>query len=255
MPNLINETGAGRLFERVGKRAIFLAVGAGQSGYPAQVILGLIAVALFDLPEPIILPGLDVAGVRLERALIPDLRDLVVAELAIGIADQVGDRGGVIAAKRLQLFDGRSVVVLIVDRGVGCPILLGECRVLCTGADFAGLLLGFRLGRGGRRRRWVVIGCGVHNHRGRDQRQREACQRQYPDSQIAHSSLLGWVKFEKLDCVSGNDRVLIGRSVPLADPTPSLSTLNTLSTRTFPSDDLYLTELPGHPLDSPAAEI
>src|SRR5256885_17161442 len=145
MPNLINETGAGRLFERVGERAIFLAVGAGQSGYPAQVILGLVAVALFDLPQPIILPGLDVAGVGLERALIPDLRNLVVAELAIGIADQVGDRGDVIAAKRFQLFDSRTIVVPIVDRGVGCPILVGECRALCTRADLAGLLLGFRL--------------------------------------------------------------------------------------------------------------
>src|SRR5438477_11211475 len=97
MPNLINETGAGRRFERVGERAVFLAVGAGQSGYPAQVILGLVAVALLDLPQPIILPRLDVAGVGLERALIPDLRDLVVAELAIRIADQLGDRGDVIA--------------------------------------------------------------------------------------------------------------------------------------------------------------
>jgi hypothetical protein len=52
-----------------------------------------IAVALFDLPKPVILPGLDVVGIGLERALVPDLRDLVVAELAIGVADQVGDGG------------------------------------------------------------------------------------------------------------------------------------------------------------------
>ena len=55
------------------------------------MILRLIAVALFDLPQPVILPGLDVVRVGLQSALVPDLCDLVVAELAIGIADQVGD--------------------------------------------------------------------------------------------------------------------------------------------------------------------
>ena len=56
----------------------------------------LVAVALFDLPQAIILPGLGVVRIGLERALVPDLRDLVVAELAIGVADQVGDGGAVI---------------------------------------------------------------------------------------------------------------------------------------------------------------
>jgi hypothetical protein len=57
--------------------------------------LRLIAVALLDLPQTIILPGLDVVRVGLQRALVPDLRDLVVTELPIGVADQIGDRGDV----------------------------------------------------------------------------------------------------------------------------------------------------------------
>src|SRR6202165_1331127 len=86
LPSSVNEAGAGRLFEGRGQRAIFLAVGAGQSGDPVQVILRRIAVALLDLPQPVILPGLDVVRVGLQRALVPDLRNLVVAELAIGVA-------------------------------------------------------------------------------------------------------------------------------------------------------------------------
>src|SRR5258705_8593951 len=35
----VNQAGAGRLFERSGERAIFLAVGAGERGDPVQVIL------------------------------------------------------------------------------------------------------------------------------------------------------------------------------------------------------------------------
>src|SRR5436309_10012242 len=120
----VDEAGARRLLQRSGERAVLFALRARERGDATQVILRLVAVALFDLPQPVILPGLDVVGIGLQRALVPDLRDLVVAELAIGIADQVGDRGGVIAAKRLQLFDSGSIVVPIVDRGVGCPILL-----------------------------------------------------------------------------------------------------------------------------------
>src|SRR3984893_12515335 len=102
----VNQAGAGRLFERSGERAIFLAVGANKLGDPAQMVLRLIAVALLDLPQPIILPGLDVVRVGLQRALIPYLRDLVVAELALGVADQIGDSGDVVVTERLELLDG-----------------------------------------------------------------------------------------------------------------------------------------------------
>src|SRR5258708_28831195 len=137
----VNQAGAGRLFERRGEREIFLAVGAGERGDPVQVILRLIAVALLDLPQTIILPGLDVVRVRLQRALVPDLRDLVVTKLAIGVADQIGDRGDVVMAERLELPNRGSVVVAVVDRGIGFAIALGECAVLDAGTQFAGLLL------------------------------------------------------------------------------------------------------------------
>src|SRR5256885_14918049 len=82
------------------------------------MILRLVAIALLDLPQAVILPGLDVVRIGLERALVPDLRHLVVAELAIGVADQVGDSGAVVAAERLQLFDRGSVIVAVGNRGV-----------------------------------------------------------------------------------------------------------------------------------------
>src|SRR3984893_16343783 len=144
----VNEAGAGRLFECCGERAIFLAVGTGQGGDPAQVILRLIAVALFDLPQPVILPGLDVVRVGLQRALVPNLRDLVVAKLAIGVADQIGDGGAVVMTESLQLLDGGAIVIAVIDRGVGRAITFGECGVLdAWGADFAGLLLCLGLAR------------------------------------------------------------------------------------------------------------
>ena len=55
------------------------------------MVLRLIAVALFDLPQPVILPGQHMVRIGFQRALVPDLRDLVVTELAIGIADQIGN--------------------------------------------------------------------------------------------------------------------------------------------------------------------
>ena len=93
------------------------------------MILGLFAIALFELPQPVILPGLDVVRVGLQRALVPDLRHLVVAELAIGIADQIGDRGFFVVAERLQLIDGGGVIVTVVDRGIGGMVAGLEARI------------------------------------------------------------------------------------------------------------------------------
>jgi hypothetical protein len=61
--------------------------------------------------------------------LVSDLRDLVVAELAVGIADRIGDRGAVIVTERLQLLDRGGIVVAVIDRGVGRAITLCECRI------------------------------------------------------------------------------------------------------------------------------
>ena len=125
----VDQSGARRLLQRCGERTIFVAAGAGEPGDAVQVVLRLIAVALFDLPEAVILPGAHVGRVGLERALVPDLRDLVVAELAIGIADQVGDVGAVVVAERLELRDRRGVVLDVIDRRIGGAITAEEARL------------------------------------------------------------------------------------------------------------------------------
>src|ERR1700691_4371311 len=76
----VNEAGTGRLFQRRGERAIFRAVGAAQFADPGQVVLRLITIALFELPQPVILPGPHMVRVGLQRPLVPDLRDLVIAQ-------------------------------------------------------------------------------------------------------------------------------------------------------------------------------
>src|SRR5581483_7464876 len=98
------------------------------------MILGGFAIALFELPQTVILPGADMVRVGLERTLVPHLRNLVVAELAIGIANQVGDVGDVVMTKRLELGDRGSVVVAIVDRGVGGAVTFEELRIVDTRA-------------------------------------------------------------------------------------------------------------------------
>ena len=90
------------------------------------MIFGLLAVALLDLPEPVIIPGQDVVRVGFERTLVPDLREPVVTELAVGIADQVGDIGVVVMAERLELIDRRRVIVAVIDRRIGRMISLNE---------------------------------------------------------------------------------------------------------------------------------
>jgi len=94
------------------------------------VILRLFTIALFQLPQPVILPGLNVVRVGLERALVPDLRELVVPELAVGIADQIGDRSVFVVAERLQLVDRRGIVMMIVDRGVSGVIARHETGII-----------------------------------------------------------------------------------------------------------------------------
>src|SRR3954465_14769238 len=144
---LIDESRSGRLVERGGERTIFGAVGAGERGELVEVILRLLAVALLELPEAIILPGADVVRIVLQRKLVIDLRRLVVAELAIGVADQISDVGDVVALERLQLADRTVVVVIVVDRGVGGAIGSKEFGIVDGGA----LLLAL-LGRGVRGR-------------------------------------------------------------------------------------------------------
>src|ERR1700688_2215525 len=93
--------------------------------------------------------------IGLQRVLVPGLRELVVAEFAVGIADQIGDVRMIVPAERLQLLDGGGIIVAVIDRRIGSVVTLRK-----GGGVEAGLLLGLlfaRMGgaRGlGVRRRW-----------------------------------------------------------------------------------------------------
>jgi len=60
----------------------------------------LIAVALFDLPKTVVLPGQHMIRICFQGALVSDLRKLVVTELAIGVADQIGHVRVIVMAER-----------------------------------------------------------------------------------------------------------------------------------------------------------
>src|SRR5258707_4019480 len=134
---LINQASAGRLLQRCGQRPILLAAGPANRRDPTQMILRLVAVALLDLPQTVILPGLHMIRICFQGALVPDLRKLVVAELAIGIADQIGHIRPIVVAERLQLLYRRGIVIAVVDRRIGSAVPVGEGGVVEKG------LLGF----------------------------------------------------------------------------------------------------------------
>src|SRR5882757_761636 len=185
----VDEAGARRLLERGGERTVFVAAGASELSDLVQMILRLIAVALFDLPEAVILPGAHMGRIGLQGALVPDLRHLVVAELAIGVADQIGDVGAVVLAKRLQLLDRGGVVVAIVDRGIGGVIAGQELLIVDRRTLVLLRLLALAAAVGSRRRRIVTArGVGRNDGAGAD-RHRENCEGQKL-RRLAHSSSL-----------------------------------------------------------------
>src|SRR2546423_13025366 len=95
------------------------------------MILRLVAVALLDLPQTVILPGQHMVWICFQGALVPDLRKLVVAELAIGIADQIGHIRVIVVAERLQLLNRRDMVsAVVVDRRISCAVPTSEGGVL-----------------------------------------------------------------------------------------------------------------------------
>src|SRR5258705_4403405 len=164
-------------------------------------------------------------GVRFEGALVPDLRQLVVAELAIGITDQIGHVGMIVVAQRLQLLDGSRIIVAVIDRRIGCAIPLRKCWIVDAGL-LVGLLLGLMGGfrcvgpavrrRGRRRRRFSTTATpsrGKRRNDGgrRDQRHRKNCQRHQVGRYSDHVWLL-------LSCVA----------IPPADP------VNPALPKTFP---------------------
>src|SRR5476649_1498152 len=113
------------------------------------MILRLFAVALLDLPQTVILPRQHMVRVGLQRAFVPDLRELVVAELAIGIADQVGHVGAIVLAQCLQLLDGSSIVMLVVDRRISGAVAVSD--LLLVDAGLLLVLSEFMAGPGARR--------------------------------------------------------------------------------------------------------
>src|SRR5256886_7367467 len=145
-------------------------------------------------------------GVRLQGALLPDLRQLVVAELAIGITDQVGHVGMIVVAQHLQLLDRSRIIVAIIHRRIGCAISLRKYRIVDAGL-LAALLLGLVGGGGlGVRRRWgrrgrhristatpaatSSRGKGRNDRWRRDQRHRKNCQRHQAGRCSDHVCLL-----------------------------------------------------------------
>src|ERR1700751_549362 len=128
--NLVDEAGAGWLLKCGRKRAIFGTIGAADRGDPAQMIFSLVAIALLDLPEAVIVPCQDMIRIGLQRALIPDLRELVVAQLAIGIANEVRHVRVVIVAERPELNNGRGIVMPIIDRVISRAVSLPEGGII-----------------------------------------------------------------------------------------------------------------------------
>src|SRR6516164_1212116 len=136
--SLVDEASAGRLFQRLGQRPILIAIGAANRGDPLKMIFRLIAVALLDLPKTVIVPGQDMVRIGFERALVPNLRELVVAELAIGIADQIRHIRVIVVTERLELVDRRGIILAVIDRLIGCAVTPDE-----GGVAEEGLFVGF----------------------------------------------------------------------------------------------------------------
>jgi hypothetical protein len=99
-PTSVGERRAGRLVECRGQRSILLTIRPADGSDPAEMIERLLAVTSLELPQSVVLPRQYVVRICLQRALVPDLRLLVVAELAVGIADEVGDVRMVVMAER-----------------------------------------------------------------------------------------------------------------------------------------------------------
>ena len=132
-PNSIHETSAGRLLQRRGQRSVLIAVGTAYLPDPTQVIFCLLAVALLDLPKTVIVPREDMVRIGFERALIPHLREVVVAELAIGVPDQISDIRVIVVAKRRQLLDSGTIVVTFVNGRIRRAVPLSEGWIADTG--------------------------------------------------------------------------------------------------------------------------
>src|SRR5206468_1129614 len=106
---------------------VFTAPGvAAQRFHLGEEFAGFQQIALLGVPHAVIRPCDGVRRIGGERPLVPDLGVLVAAELAAGVADQVGDIGVVVVAERLQLVDGGDVFVTLVDHRVRRLVAVDE---------------------------------------------------------------------------------------------------------------------------------
>ena len=126
----IDERSARRLLQGRGQGLVLIAIGTANLSDPTQVIFCLLAIALLDLPKSIIVPREDVIRIGFQRAFIPNLRKRVIAELAIGISDQIGHIRVIVVAERLQLLDSGSIVVAFVNGRIGRTVALSKRRVV-----------------------------------------------------------------------------------------------------------------------------
>src|ERR1700722_3114761 len=195
----INETYAEGLFQRVRQRSILRAVGSADRSDPAKMILRLLAVALLDLPQTVIIPGQHMVRIRFQCPFVPDLRELVVAKLTIGVADQVGDVRVIVVAERLKLLDRGSIIVAIIDRRVGRAIPLSKGGIVDAGVltGLFGLLAMGGFGTRSKRRGFTDSTTSSSCRKGRskrgrgNQRHRKRCQRRKPDDHpVSHANLL-----------------------------------------------------------------
>src|SRR6476659_11392212 len=92
-------------------RAILLAVGGTANQlHLLQVILGLEPVPLLSLPHAVVGPRAHVIGVGGERLLVPELRIVVVAQLAMRVSDVVRELGMLVVAECVHRGDAVLVV-------------------------------------------------------------------------------------------------------------------------------------------------
>ena len=148
--------------------------GAGELGDLVQVILRLIAVALFELPQAVILPGPHVVRIGLAaRARTRSARPCSRRACDRSSRSDWRRRRGR-PAERLQLLDRGGIVVTVVDRRVGGAIAgerISGCR--CSSSSLAFFLLRCRCIRAGGFGLLVVAG-GIGRCDGRcDQRRRQ----------------------------------------------------------------------------------
>src|SRR5262245_51910030 len=128
-----------RAFDDALELGVFLArrVAADQP-HLFQVVLGHQHVALLGVPHAVVGPGAHVIRVGGERLLVPELRILVAAKLAAGIADEVGDLRIVVMAERVH---GGNAGFVLAAHDQGARMLIAFAQLLLRSLLLLVLLL------------------------------------------------------------------------------------------------------------------